>query len=627
MSPINRAFPAVTHIKDRHSRSLKSTSSFELPINTSSNTVLKRALSPAVPSRKMDTGLCETNALAGLSQYPDSMDPLLAAAAHNKEFSLVLKLPDEILLLILQFLQPDVRDIYYIRRVCRKLRCLADDHTLEPRLFSTNPATKGSHMLHRDKFLGRENNRMPFGILPWSSVPEFVATIRKQTLCEPCQTAHRDGVLPNGCVFMETPQKYIHCAGCNTRHTRHAFSHTQRQKGARERLCIGREGRLRLCEHVSIGWADIEAHLVASSGKYDFLKAVSDFHIACKHPSHNFACKSTSRLAPSEASCNDHTRPCARLHLDPNPTFHQNRLGTYLSLVLCWKPYSGSKILTAPENGQLEATRLRELYGEFGTNAARFIVPGPSQNATPEMLCFDPDKCGHILYRNGERPQDATSERLCTPHLSGMNRNSPVTATEIPFDEDHQDASRFTGLGWTEHYVEFNEARGQSGIYVYECDGKHDSQDSSRCLMTSYRRTIMLGHIDLRLPALNPSHQWFHAVDQDSYPSIQAEGGIWAKLMAYFDRTMSRPRCRDTACRNYFQSPGPWHDHNMHRPCGISFFDFEEEFEFCEGSVVVPSRAGYLRLFYKLRHCLVSLLLSLLLGIVWVAIIVDYLLP
>ncbi|KAI7776845.1 hypothetical protein LA080_004376 [Diaporthe eres] len=366
----------------------------------------------------MDAGPCEINTIAGLSEFTGSMDPLLAAAARNKEFSPLLKLPDEILLPILQFLQPDARDIYYIRRVCRRLRCLADDHTLEPRLFSTNTTSKGSHMLYRDRFLGRENNRMPFGILPWSG-----------------------------------------------------------KKGSEnDFVSAGKEG-------------------------YGYVSTY------------------------------------------PDPTLHHNRGGRYLSLVLCWKPYSGSKILTAPENGQLEATRLRELYDEFGKNAARFIVPGPSQNTTPEMLCFNPDKCGHILYRNGERPQATTSERLCTPHLSRMNRNSPVTTTEIPLDEDHQDPSRFMGLGWTDHYVEFNEARGQSGIYVYECDGKHNSQDSTRCLMTSYRRTIMLGHIDHRRPgALNPSHQWFHAVDQDSYPSIQAEGRIWAKLMTYFDTTMSRPR-------------------------------------------------------------------------------------
>lgn len=505
----------------------------------------------------MNPDLWQGNAPAGLSESAESVDPLLAACVHNKEFSLLLKLPDEILLAILQFLRSDIRDIYYIRRVCRRLRCLTEDKTLEPGLFCDPQVLRGSHMLHRDRFTSKENNRMPFGVLPWDSMPEFVATIRKQTLCEQCQIAHQGRIRPHVCVFVEAPMKFIYCAGCNTHHTRNAFSHTQRRRNSENRICIGREGRLQLCEHVSISWADIEAHLAMSSREKDVFKALADFHIVCKHPSHNFACKSTSRLAPSEVSCNDHTRPCARLQVD---RYSPMRHATSIWLVLCWKPYSSSKILTAPENGQIEATRLRELYDEYGKNAARFIVPGPSQNPTPEMLCFDPDRCSHILYRNGKSPQASLNDRLCNPHP--LSRNGPITRTEIGLDEDHQDPSRFTGLGWTDHYVEFKESRGQSGIYVYECDEKHNDQDSTRCLMTSYRRTILLSYIDIRNPtARNPGHQWFHAIDQDSYPSIQAEGGVWSKVRAYFDdKTISRPRCRDVACRNYYQSPGPWHE-------------------------------------------------------------------
>lgn len=508
----------------------------------------------------MDSDLWQQNAPAGLSESAESVDPLFAACAHNRQFSLLLKLPDEILLAILQFLLSDIRDMYYIRRVCRKLRYLTEDKTLEPGLFRKFQAFRGFHMLHNDRFLSKENNRMPFGVLPWDSMPEFEATIRKQTLCKQCQiqVTRQGRIKPHLCVFVETPEKLTYCAGCSRYHPRNAFSDMQRRRSSANRICIGREGRLRLCEHVSISWADIEAHLAVSSREKDFFKAMSDFHIVCKHPSHNFACKSTSRLAPSEVSCNDHTRPCARLQVDRNsPMLHVKPVW----LVLCWKPYSSSKILKAPENGQIEATKLRELYGEYGKNAARFIVPGPSQNTTPEMLCFDPDKCAHILYRNGKSPQASLNERFCNPHPLG--RKGPITSTENRLDEDHQDPSRFTGLGWTDHCVEFNESRGQSGIYVYECDEKHSDQDSNRCLMTSYRRTISLNHIEVRnLTVLNPSHQWFHAIDQDSYPSIQAEGGVLSKVTAYFgDKTaVSRLRCRDAACRNYYQSPGPWHE-------------------------------------------------------------------
>lgn len=560
----------------------------------------------------------ETNVCAGPSEFTDSVHPLLAACAHNKEFGRLLKLPDEILLTILSFLLPDLRDIYSIRRVCRRLRSVTDDYSLAFQLFNGHNIDKGSHMLYHDRFISRENSRAPFRIvLPLQSEPEFQLTIMKDTLCKPCQAAHGGRMPPKGCVFIESSEKNIHCGGCHSHHNTNSFSHAQRQREARDRVCIGREGRLRLCEHVSIGWADIEDHLVASSRKADFFEAVSDFHIACEHPSHNFACKSTSRPAPSETSCNDHTRPCARLQIDRNSP---DSSWAPISLVLCWKPYSSFMTLAAPENGQIEATKLRELFGVYGKDAARFIVPGPNQNTTPEMLCFDPDQCGHILYRNGERPQVTIYERLSTPHPSSEPEDPPEEATqeitEIPLDADHKDASRFKGLGQADHYVEFNEARGQSGIYVYECPEDHDGQDPSRCLMTSYRRAIHLGHLDRRRPGeLNPSHQWFHAVDQDSYASIGAEVPSWAEPVALFLNPKSRPRCRDAACRNYFQSPGPWHEHDMHRPCRISL-GVDGQPRFCWSALARLSRADCVRLYRESTHCLDALLRVTTFGIV-----------
>lgn len=512
----------------------------------------------------METSLWQEKSQA--AEPADSVDPLLAACAHNKKFSLLLKLPDEILLTIIEYLlQSDTLGIYYLRRVCRRLRYLTEDDTLSPghlRVPPTYMYYPNTHMLHRDRFVSREATAVNGYSLPLCGGRKFEKIIRKQTLCKPCQNASENALLYK-CVFTETPTTHLYCAGCETYHASNAFSHTQRQDGHTDRICIGREGRLRLCEHVSISWADIRAHLTASAGKPDFCKAVSDFHVVCKDPSHKFACKSTSRIASSEESCNDHTRPCARLQINQNSALLR---WTPLTLVLCWKPYSSTKILTAPENGQIEATKLRELFAEYGKNAARFIVPGPSQNPLPEMLCFDPDECGHILYRNGKRPEATPYTRLRTPHPS--SKNGPVTNTEYCSDADHQDPSRFTGLGWTQHHVEFNEARGQSGIYVHECDERHDSQDTTRCLMTSYRRAISLDVVDSRRPgALNPSHEWFHAIDQDSYPNIRAgRRDPWPSVTAYLDTcsTTTRPRCPDAACRNYYQSPGPWHFNPMH---------------------------------------------------------------
>ena len=66
-----------------------------------------------------------------MGEFAEFVDPLLAAINHNKEFSLLLKLPYEIPLKIVHFIQPDILSIYCLRRVCRRLRCLIDDKTID----------------------------------------------------------------------------------------------------------------------------------------------------------------------------------------------------------------------------------------------------------------------------------------------------------------------------------------------------------------------------------------------------------------------------------------------------------------------------------------------------------------
>lgn len=51
---------------------------------------------------------------------------------------------------------------------------------------------------------------------------------------------------------------FITCGGgCGSEHRAHLFSAEQRQRPDDERICIGREGRIQLCEHVSFGWDDV----------------------------------------------------------------------------------------------------------------------------------------------------------------------------------------------------------------------------------------------------------------------------------------------------------------------------------------------------------------------------------
>ncbi|KAM7185265.1 hypothetical protein V8F33_012494 [Rhypophila sp. PSN 637] len=49
----------------------------------------------------------------------------------------------------------------------------------------------------------------------------------------------------------------VWCSGCNEKHALILFSATQRRMPDHERICIRREGRIRLCSHEAVSWEDI----------------------------------------------------------------------------------------------------------------------------------------------------------------------------------------------------------------------------------------------------------------------------------------------------------------------------------------------------------------------------------
>ena len=52
--------------------------------------------------------------------------------------------------------------------------------------------------------------------------------------------------------------KPLWCSGCKDHHVRLLFSAKQRKKRRQERVCIGREGGVWLCDHIYLQWSDLE---------------------------------------------------------------------------------------------------------------------------------------------------------------------------------------------------------------------------------------------------------------------------------------------------------------------------------------------------------------------------------
>ena len=98
---------------------------------------------------------------------------------------------------------------------------------------------------------------------------------------------------------------YLHCAGCGEDHPAGYFSVRQQALPPTSRLCIGREGFLRLCEHRTVKWDEVE-RLFSEYHRTPGMSRIWD--IMCRHPSHS-----------ARHCCSTHDNfPC--LYLSPRPT-------------------------------------------------------------------------------------------------------------------------------------------------------------------------------------------------------------------------------------------------------------------------------------------------------------------
>jgi len=129
---------------------------------------------------------------------------------------------------------------------------------------------------------------------------------------------------------------------------------------------------VRLCEHVSIPWATVEAHIAGwqerarEDGEVDWQGCFDSFNLECHDPSHD------TRCAPGE----DSTWPRARL-VSPFNDMHKDRV----ILRTEWKPHSGIDGLTLTPDGR--ASELRRLFAKYRQRPASILLP-----AYPSILCL-----------------------------------------------------------------------------------------------------------------------------------------------------------------------------------------------------------------------------------------------
>jgi hypothetical protein len=264
---------------------------------------------------------------------------------------------------------------------------------------------------------------------------------------------------------------------------------------------------VKLCEHVQINWASIRGHISDWQQRKpgDWHACLDSFSIECHDPSHDMRC--TAEGAP--------TWPRARLRI---AEFDSN----LVVLNLEWAPHSGLDFLTATADARLPASDLRALFQKFRQGPASILFPSNRPDYFPELACFNRrlDIFHDVQYETGD------NKRLPSPTTKTLISQSPLRSA---LDLSHYH-SRWYGHG----------ENGQSIDIKLHCPrGTSNSTNNSTCLMAIYRCDILVCKTTDRTK-INPTHEWLHAMDPDTYPHPQA--------------SHVRPLCRDETCMNYYQT-------------------------------------------------------------------------
>jgi hypothetical protein len=83
---------------------------------------------------------------------------------------------------------------------------------------------------------------------------EVKALLQKDAFCQPCQAAIMAGDSGRGWTRLRQP---LYCGGCKRHHPTILFSVGQRWNTDEQRVCIGREGHVRVCQHKTLSWSDV----------------------------------------------------------------------------------------------------------------------------------------------------------------------------------------------------------------------------------------------------------------------------------------------------------------------------------------------------------------------------------
>ncbi|KAI1799770.1 hypothetical protein F4811DRAFT_567764 [Daldinia bambusicola] len=337
--------------------------------------------------------------------------------------------------------------------------------------------------------------------LPFHQQLQFRQRLRKDKTCDMCRNWRdwRDDFMyrnwakpkPLRCKFRPWSDSSLALHGpyrCVRCHTDHSIE--QLTDWGNPWKSIGRRGAVQLCEHIWISWTTIEHHILKWRKRepWDWEACIANFNVSCHDRSHDMRCTSSS--APSW--------PRARLRV---------YMLDWIYLVLRWEPHTGPNFFTSTPDGRIPAAELRAVFRKYREGLASMMLPSYPPGSLPEMACFS-DDCTWIRYEmeDDEAQQSTAKPQTYEPTVCIMARDGQIKQEVL----------------MTRHYP------------------RHTG---SLCLQTTYEVLIPICRTTDGHDTINPTHEWLHAMDPDTYPHPES--------------SCIKPLCKNKDCIDYYRMRKP----------------------------------------------------------------------
>ena len=466
------------------------------------------------------------------------MDPLIAVGFHNLTSSPLCRLPEELLLDIMGRL--DLVSIHCLRRSSR----------LFLRLYSS-PIFRSSHGNNKGRLQTYQHWYRSKCQLRDTWPKELQALLDKDmtNYCDDCREKRMHHSWTSKIVALT--KDYLHCSGCGIDHPTCLFSKTQRLISPKARVCIGREGFVRVCSHLTVTWQNITL-----TGKR-LANLDTDFATVllnkCKHESHH---PKRHKKDPSLINYQI-VYPVVQISGCRNK-------GTYIDLLWHGHLYLPNTGFDKEGYNKIATPNLiSHQFKQFRKGAAEFIAPEFYPGRLLEMNCFDPNRCSCLRYAGIDQlpkgwqltPHQDPEFLPCMRtfdyyqdfgHLACRRYPSSRLGPLRSFEMNEQDSLQGEQKRFESHHMSINQKTSRIGISIEQCPSDR------QCLQIRYRRSITI--IPEKCRTTYITWDWCEALDPDSYGLTDDEesfGIIW---------------CQQPHCNNYYKylrkAPFPLRDIN-----------------------------------------------------------------